>query len=55
MHAVSGTGQIGSTSGKCWFVGRFIVCTVHKMLLRLPSEGKEMVRACGTYGEQEGV
>jgi hypothetical protein len=40
VHAVTGSGQIGRTSGKCSFVGRFILCTVHIILLRLPNERK---------------
>jgi len=49
VHAVSDSGQTGRTSGKCWFVGRFMICVVLIILWRLPNEGKELGRACGTY------
>jgi len=38
MHAVSGSGQTGRTSGKCWFVWSFMLFTVHIMLLMLPNK-----------------
>ena len=34
VHIASGSGQTGRTSGKCWFVRRFTVCTVHHLLFR---------------------
>jgi len=34
VHAVSVSAQTGRTSGKCSFVMKFTVCTVHKMLFR---------------------
>jgi hypothetical protein len=40
VQAASGSGQRGRTDGKCWFVGGFVLSTVHKMLLRLPNKGK---------------
>ena len=33
VHAVCCSGQTARTSGKGWFVGRFMLCTVHHILL----------------------
>ena len=41
MHAVVGSGQTGRASGKYWFVGRFIFCTAHIILLWIRNERKE--------------
>ena len=35
---VWGGAQTGRTSGKCWFVMRFMICTVHVMLFRLRNQ-----------------
>ena len=40
VHDVSDSEQTGRTSGKCRFVRRFMVCTVHWKLLRVSNKGK---------------
>jgi hypothetical protein len=39
VHAVSGSGQTGRTSGKCSFVISFINCTVHQIVFRWSNTG----------------
>jgi len=53
VHVVLGSGQTGRTRGKCRFVRGFMLCEVHKMILRFPNEEKVMGRACGMYGVQK--
>ena len=53
VRVVSGSGQTGRTSGKCAVVRGFMLCEVHKMILRFPNEEKVMGRACGMYGVQK--
>ena len=43
VDIICGSGQTGRTSIKCSFVIKFMVCIVHKMLLKLPNEGKSWV------------
>ena len=56
VHVVAGSGQTGRTAGKCLFVRRFILFTVHIILLRLPNERKgDGQSMCYVVGQKKSI